>query len=64
MPNLRVAALEELLVRVGRLFEDVLEIGELDLNPVRVSEDGAVAVDVKVRVEQTTSHLSPLLRVL
>ena len=62
--RIAVVGNEELLVRVGRLVEDVPEIAELDLNPVRVSEDGAVAVDVKVRVEQTTPRLSPLLRVL
>jgi acyl-CoA synthetase (NDP forming) len=63
-PPCDVAALEELLVRVGRLVEDVPEIAELDMNPVRVSENGAVAVDVKVRVEQTTPAPSPLLPAL
>ena len=47
-----VAALEELLVRVGRLVEDVPEIAELDLNPVRVyaAGQGACALDARVRV--------------
>lgn len=58
------AALEGLLLRVGRLVEDMPEIVEMDLNPVRVSEDGAVAVDVKVRVERTTPGPSPVLRAL
>jgi hypothetical protein len=59
-----VPALEELLMRVGRLIEDVPEIAELDMNPLQVSQDGAVAVDVKVRVERTTACPSPLLRAL
>jgi acyl-CoA synthetase (NDP forming) len=63
-PPCDVAALEELLVRVGRLAQDVPEIAELDLNPLRVSQDGAVAVDVKVRIEQTTAAPSPMLRAM
>ena len=63
-PPCDVAAFEELLVRVARLVEDVPEIAELDLNPFQVSADGAVAVDVKVRLEPTTPSPSPLLRAL
>lgn len=63
-PPCDVPALEEMLVRVARLVEDVPEIAELDMNPVQVSEDGAVAVDVKVRIERTAPCLSPLLRAL
>lgn len=63
-PACDVAAVEELLVRVARLVEDIPEIAELDLNPVRVSRDGVVAVDVKVRVEAVRPAQSPLLRAL
>lgn len=63
-PTCDVAALQDLLVRVGRLVEDLPEVVEIDLNPVRVGEDGAIAVDVKVRVERTTPDLSPTLRAL
>jgi acetyl coenzyme A synthetase (ADP forming)-like protein len=45
-----VAALEQVLQRVARLAERVPEIGELDLNPVIVSQAGAVAVDSRVKV--------------
>jgi acetyl coenzyme A synthetase (ADP forming)-like protein len=45
-----VAALEQILQRVAHLAERVAEIGELDLNPVIVSEAGAVAVDCRVKV--------------
>src|SRR5207244_11850495 len=48
-PPADVASLEDLVLRVGRLVDDIPEIAELDLNPVIVSPDGAVAVGAKVR---------------
>ncbi|MFM8305260.1 MAG: GNAT family N-acetyltransferase [Actinomycetota bacterium] len=45
-----VDALEELLVRVGLLAEHVPEIAELDANPVIVSPQGAVVVDIKINL--------------
>jgi acyl-CoA synthetase (NDP forming)/GNAT superfamily N-acetyltransferase len=44
------AALEDLLLRLGRLAEDFPEVAELDLNPVLAGPDGVVAVDAKLRV--------------
>ncbi|HZA79740.1 MAG TPA: GNAT family N-acetyltransferase [Acidimicrobiales bacterium] len=44
-----VAGLQQILQRVARLAEKVAEIRELDLNPVIVSDAGAVAVDCRVR---------------
>ena len=49
-PPADVASLEDLVLRVGRLVDDIPEIAELDLNPVIVSPNGAVAVDAKVRL--------------
>jgi acyl-CoA synthetase (NDP forming) len=49
-PAANVEALEELLLRVGRMAAEIPEIVELDLNPVIVSQEGAVAVDAKLRV--------------
>jgi acyl-CoA synthetase (NDP forming) len=49
-PATDVAALEELLVRIGILADSLPEVAELDCNPVIVSPTGAVAVDVKMRV--------------
>jgi acetyl coenzyme A synthetase (ADP forming)-like protein len=49
-PPADVASLEQILQRVARLAERVAEIGELDLNPVIVSDAGAVAVDCRVKV--------------
>jgi acetyl coenzyme A synthetase (ADP forming)-like protein len=52
-----VGALEELLVRVGILVDEIPEIAEMDLNPVIVDERGAVAVDVKIRIEAAPARL-------
>jgi acyl-CoA synthetase (NDP forming) len=49
-PRVDVAALEDVLQRVARLAGSVPELAELDLNPVIVSTDGAVAVDCRIRV--------------
>ncbi|MEZ5142352.1 MAG: acetate--CoA ligase family protein [Acidimicrobiales bacterium] len=45
-----VGALQRLLCRIGQLADEIPELAEVDLNPVVVSERGAIAVDVKVRV--------------
>jgi acyl-CoA synthetase (NDP forming) len=51
-PPANVPALEDIVVRIGWLAANHPEIAELDLNPVVVSGDGAVAVDARVRVER------------
>jgi acetyl coenzyme A synthetase (ADP forming)-like protein len=53
-PPADTRALEDLLLRVARFAEQVPELAELDLNPVMVSPEGAVAVDVKLRLEPHT----------
>jgi acetate---CoA ligase (ADP-forming) len=53
-----VAALEDVVVRIGWLAANHPEIAELDLNPVVVSPDGAVVVDARVRVERP-AHRAP-----
>jgi acyl-CoA synthetase (NDP forming) len=45
-----IAALEELVIRVGRLGDDHPQIAELDLNPVIVGATGVAIVDAKIRV--------------
>ena len=45
-----LAALEDLLLRVGALVEAHREIAELDLNPVIAGPDGAIVVDARIRV--------------
>ena len=58
-----VAALRDVLLRVSRLADDLPQVVDLDLNPVIVRPDGAVAVDARIRV--TSHHLAdPFLRQL
>ena len=45
-----LAALEDLLVRLGLLARDIPELAELDLNPVIASPARVVAVDARVRI--------------
>ncbi len=46
-----VAALEEVLIRVGALVEAHSEVADVDFNPVIVHPSGAVIVDARIRVE-------------
>ena len=48
-------ALRDLVVRLGRLADDLPEVSELDLNPVLADPDGCVAVDARVRVREATA---------
>jgi acyl-CoA synthetase (NDP forming) len=52
-PLLDVDALHEVLRRVSAIAEDRPEIVEMDLNPLFVMENGAVAADVRVRLAPT-----------
>ena len=58
-----IAALRDVLLRASRLADDLPQVADLDLNPVIVRPDGAVAVDARIRV---TSHrlADPFLRQL
>jgi acetate---CoA ligase (ADP-forming) len=49
-PPADTAAVTELLLRIGRLVDEVPELAELDLNPVIAGPDGCVAVDARIRV--------------
>lgn len=49
-PKADVAALEDVLVRVGAMADAHPEIAEMDCNPVIVSPTGAAIVDVRIRV--------------
>lgn len=50
LPPADTDAVEDLLLRVGRLAEELPEVAELDLNPVLAGPDGAVVVDAKLRL--------------
>jgi acetyl coenzyme A synthetase (ADP forming)-like protein len=49
-PPVDRAALRSVIERVSALVEAVPELEELELNPVRVMPDGAVAVDARIRL--------------
>ena len=49
-PPLDRPALSDLVLRFARLLEHVPEIAEADLNPVRVTAEGAHVLDARVRV--------------
>ena len=49
-PRADVAALEDVITRLGRLAEAHPEVVELDCNPVLVGPRGAVVLDARVRV--------------
>lgn len=55
-PPVDVAALEDLVVAVGRLGEEVPEVAEMDLNPVMVAPEGCTVVDVRVRLAEATER--------
>ncbi|WP_131743038.1 bifunctional acetate--CoA ligase family protein/GNAT family N-acetyltransferase [Actinomadura roseirufa] len=48
----RVAALEELLLRVSRLGYDLPEVARLELNPVTAGASGAAVTGVSLRLER------------
>lgn len=45
-----IDALVDLVLRIGRLAEDLPEVAELDCNPVVAHSSGAVVVDARIRV--------------
>ena len=62
-PSPAVGALRDVLLRVSRLTEDLPEVTELDLDPVIVGADGAVAADARIRVAPQVPQ-DPFLRKL
>ncbi len=60
-PAADTGALADVLLRVSRLADDLPEIAELDLNPVIASQDGACAVDARIRIGPAR-HADPFLR--
>lgn len=59
-PKADVAALEEVILRVGELVEGHPEIAEMDCNPVMVLPTGALVVDARVRLSDVAPP-QPLL---
>jgi len=51
-PPADASALEDVLHRLSQLGEELPEVAELDLNPVRGFPDGCLALDARVRVRR------------
>jgi len=50
IPAVDKAALMDALCRLSQLAHDIPEIAEIEINPLTVLKDGAVAVDVRVKI--------------
>ena len=55
-PRADLVAVEQALLRISAMMEAHHEIAEIDCNPLVASPDGAVAVDVRARVETPPAH--------
>jgi acetate---CoA ligase (ADP-forming) len=51
-PERDVDALENALLRLGKMVDDLPQIAELDCNPVFVHNQGATVVDARIRVSE------------
>ena len=47
------AALEQILLRVSEMVCELPQLREMDINPIIVDADGAVAVDARIVIDQT-----------
>jgi len=56
-PTSDVSAVRDLLVRIGRLVDDLPDVAELDLNPVLAGPAGCTIVDARVRVAPAAAAL-------
>jgi acyl-CoA synthetase (NDP forming) len=63
-PQANTAAVEDLLLRLGRLAEELPEVAELDLNPILVGPEGAVVVDAKLSLAEVRTEPDAALRQL
>jgi hypothetical protein len=57
-----IAAVEDLLLRVGLLADLVPEVAELTMNPVLISTTSATAVDLSIRVARPSADPTPASR--
>ena len=54
-----VSYLKELLLKVSSLMEHNPKVKELDLNPIFAYSDGAMAIDVKIMIEEHEAYKKP-----
>ena len=53
IPPADLNLLEEILIRLSQIAVDLPEVTELDINPLKASADGCLALDARVIVEKT-----------
>jgi acetate---CoA ligase (ADP-forming) len=58
-PASDASAVADVLLRIGRLVNDLPHVVELDLNPVIAGPDGCVVVDARLRIAAPTKRLGP-----
>jgi acetate---CoA ligase (ADP-forming) len=56
-PKVDTAALEDMLIKLSHFIEANPSITELDLNPILVYPDGAIAVDARINIGESKSTL-------
>jgi len=55
LPPVPIAAIEDVLLRISELVCELPAVTELDINPLLVDEDGAIAVDARIIVDRPTA---------
>ncbi len=63
IPPVDLRALERVLVQVSQLAVDIAEIAELDINPLLVDHDGAIALDARIRVAPASTTAADRLAI-
>ena len=61
---LDTAAVEDLLLRLGRLADDLPQVADLDIDPVIITPAGITIVDVKLRLASVGAEPDAGLRSL
>jgi acetyltransferase len=59
MPAADMSALQRVLRRVSEMACELPEIHELDINPLMLDPEGAMALDVRISIGHVTPHLDP-----
>lgn len=64
MPSVDMTSLHALLIRLSELVCEFPEIVDLDLNPVLVSPEGAIAIDARIRLQATRGKPTDRLAIM
>jgi acetyltransferase len=64
VPPADLASVSSILVQISRLMCDHPQILEIDINPLLVDANGAIALDARIRVDRTSSDAKTRLAIL